>query len=90
MAADLLDARTLLGLRLAVDTAALVLIWLVQLVIYPAFLYYAEADFRGWHPVYTQRVTYVVLPVMLAQLALYAYLTLTVGTWDVWANGLLV
>lgn len=60
------------GLRLVFDTAALVLIWLVQLVIYPAFLHYANADFRRWHPLYTRRVTLVVMPVMLGQVGAYA------------------
>ena len=72
------------------DTAALVLIWLVQLVIYPAFLHFHTEDFKRWHLVYTQRVTYVVLPVMLGQLALYCWLLLTALAWDVALNTTLV
>lgn len=72
------------------DTAALVLIWLVQLVIYPAFLHFNNADFKRWHPAYTRQVTYVVFPVMLGQLALYAWLVLAVPRWDIWLNLVLI
>jgi hypothetical protein len=90
MATDFLDSQTTLSLRLMSDTAALVLIWLVQLVIYPAFLHLREGDFKRWHVTYTQRVTYVVLPVMLGQLVLYGSLVFTTHHWDVWLNLALV
>lgn len=77
-------------LRLMLDTAALILIWLVQLVIYPVFLHLRGADFKRWHLVYTRRVTYVVMPVMLGQLAVYGYLFLTDRSWDVVLNSSLV
>lgn len=69
-----IDGLTLFSARLITDTAALVLIWLVQLVIYPAFLHFQRAGFTVWHRAYTRRVTYVVLPIMLSQLGVYAYL----------------
>lgn len=72
------------------DTAALVLIWLVQLVIYPAFLHFRGEDFKRWHVAYTRRVTYVVLPVMLGQLGLYGWLVLALPSWDTWLNLALV
>lgn len=90
MATDLLDPTAQLALRLTFDTAALVLIWLVQMVIYPVFLEMAAADFRRWHPVYTRRVTCVVLPIMCGQAILYAYLVFTAPGWDVMLNGTLV
>lgn len=80
----------LLVFRLVLDTAAMVLIWLVQLVIYPAFLHFRNEDFKRWHLIYTRRVTYVVMPVMLGQLALYGWLLWTGRTWDVVLNGLLI
>jgi len=83
MAIDELDAFTL---RLLFDTAAVVLIWLVQLVIYPAFLHFQLETFRVWHPIYTRRVTFVVMPIMLGQLAVYAYLFLNATGWDVGFN----
>ena len=54
--------------RLLFDFGLVVLIWLVQLVIYPSFKYYQAEDLVKWHKHYTLRVSYVVLPLMLAQL----------------------
>ncbi len=85
-----MDEAQLMALRLLFDTAALVLIWLVQLVIYPAFLHYHREGFRVWHPVYTRRVTYVVMPIMLGQLALYGWLVYLDGRWDLFLNLALV
>ena len=72
--------------RLAVDTAALVLIWLVQLVIYPVFLHLEATAFANWHPVYTARVTYVVAPIMLGQLSFYVATSVFAGDWSVYVN----
>ncbi|MEM8927880.1 MAG: hypothetical protein AAGC45_06740 [Bacteroidota bacterium] len=58
------------GLALLFDTGCFVLIWLVQLVIYPSFQHYRPTEFKIWHSRYTKRVTYVVLPLMLGQLVL--------------------
>ena len=79
-----------LTLRLGFDTAALVLIWLVELVIYPVFRHLDRARFRGWHTVYTGRVTLVVMPVMLGQMALYAWLIISTPSWSVVVNLLLI
>ncbi len=67
------DGLTLIAARLVTDTAALVLIWLVQLVIYPAFLHFQKAGFAIWHRAYTRKVTYVVMPIMLSQVLVYGY-----------------
>ncbi len=68
------------GLRLASDTGVLVLIWLVQLVIYPSLERYSEPNLKSWHPNYTRRVTFVVLPLMFTQLGLSVYQVLIVST----------
>ena len=60
-------------IKLLFNTGLLILIWIVQLVIYPSFLYYTEQNLTKWHAVYTQRFTIVVLPLMLGQLLLYGY-----------------
>jgi len=36
-------------IRLLFDFGLLVLIWLVQLVIYPSFLYYEQDNLKRWH-----------------------------------------
>ena len=48
----------------------LVVLWLVQLVIYPSFLRIEPGQLMVWHQVYTFRVSFVIIPLMLAQLAL--------------------
>nr|WP_299340029.1 hypothetical protein [Allomuricauda sp.] len=63
-------AELLSFLNLIFDSGTLVLIWLVQLVIYPSFRYYETDDLKIWHKVYTKNVTFVVLPLMLGQLLL--------------------
>ena len=47
-----------------------VLIWLVQVVIYPAFAEIAPEHFTRWHAGYTRAVTWIVAPLMLGQVAL--------------------
>ncbi len=61
---------TLELIRLLIDFGFVVLIWCVQLVIYPSFAHYSEANLLKWHRSYTKRVTYIVLPLMFSQLIL--------------------
>jgi hypothetical protein len=56
-----------------VDFGLVVLTWIVQLVIYPSFRYYAVKDLKSWHPKYTRRITIVVFPLMIFQLMLHSY-----------------
>ena len=51
-----------------------VLIWLVQIIIYPAFAEIAPDRFAPWHAGYTRAVTWIVAPLMLGQVALLAWL----------------
>ena len=57
-------------IRLLVDFGFMILIWAVQLVIYPSFRYYSKDNLVIWHRKYTQRVTLIVLPLMFSQLGL--------------------
>lgn len=59
--------------QLLVDFGLVVLIFLVQLCIYPAFKYFKSDNLKIWHRVYTPNITYVVFPLMLSQLFLSAY-----------------
>lgn len=59
--------------RILVDFGLVVLIWLVQLCIYPAFTYFEEKDLQKWHATYTWRITLVVLPLMFTQLLVSIY-----------------
>ena len=61
-------------IRTLLDFGMVVLIWLVQLVIYPSFKFYEAANLEAWHHFYTKRMAYVVMPLMIGQLFIYGYL----------------
>ena len=54
-------------IRVLFDMGLLVLIWLVQLIIYPSFLFYELNNLKRWHDNYTKKITYLVLPLMTGQ-----------------------
>ena len=56
-----------------IDFGLVVLIWMVQLVVYPSFKYYSTNDLLKWHRTYTASMTVVVLPLMLSQLLLHGW-----------------
>ncbi len=60
-------------LRLLVDFGLFVFIWLVQLVIYPSFLFLEGKKLQRWHSLYMQRLTYVAFPLMVSQLGLVLF-----------------
>ena len=64
-------------LQSIVDFGLLVLIWMVQLVVYPSFLHFREEDLLKWHSIYTGKIALLVIPLMLAQLILYMYKVIT-------------
>ena len=64
--------------RLVFDFGMLVLIWIVQLVIYPSFQYYSKPNLKIWHTKYMFRFSLVVAPLMILQ-------TITIGL-QLWEN----
>ncbi|WP_025743870.1 hypothetical protein [Aquimarina pacifica] len=60
-------------LQFVVSTGLLVLIWIVQLIIYPSFSYFNESNLFRWHGTYTPRIGFIVVPMMLTQLTLAIY-----------------
>ena len=61
---------TIPELHSLVDFGMCVVLWLVQLVIYPSFLRVKTSDLLAWHKAYTFRVSFVILPLMFGQLVL--------------------
>ncbi len=53
---------------LLVDAGLVVLIWMVQLIIYPSFLYYKKENLIKWHQKYTLQIALLVVPLMAYQL----------------------
>ena len=62
-------------LRLLFDFGMVVLIWLVQLIIYPAFANIAKSKMVRWHQSYTKNLGFVVIPLMFVQLGVIIYQT---------------
>ena len=54
-------------LRILLDFGLFILIWLVQLIIYPSFRYCEFAHLRSWHNAYTGWITVFVVPLMFGQ-----------------------
>lgn len=63
-------------LRHLFDFGMMVILWLVQLVIYPSFLHVEKSSLVQWHRRYTTRVSFIIIPTMLGQMGLVVYATL--------------
>ncbi|MGK0386238.1 MAG: hypothetical protein ACI849_000847 [Patiriisocius sp.] len=60
-------------IRFLFDFGLFVLIWIIQRIIYPSFLYYKKENLVTWHKEYTSRFSMIVIPLMLAQLGVSIY-----------------
>jgi hypothetical protein len=61
-------------IRLLADFGLVVLIWMVQLIVYPGFTFYSEELLLKWHKTYTPRITVIVAPLMFVQVCIAVYL----------------
>jgi hypothetical protein len=59
-------------IRLSVDSGLFVLIWLVQVIIYPSFRYIDPTKLNYWHLLYTRKILYFVGPLLFVQTAVIA------------------
>jgi len=57
-------------LRIAIDFGLMVLIWMVQLLIYPSFRHFASDGLGKWHKIYSGNMTVIVAPMMFTQVYL--------------------
>ena len=57
-------------ITLLVDIGLVVLIWMVQLIVYPSFTFYSKENLVNWHQKYTARIAVIVIPLMFLQLIL--------------------
>lgn len=69
--------------HLATTWALVGLIWCVQLLIYPQFHCLAPARFRQWHEAHCTRISFLVIPLMLLEVASMGWLFLAehLRTW---------
>ncbi|MBX2821145.1 MAG: hypothetical protein KTR29_15725, partial [Rhodothermaceae bacterium] len=56
--------------RTVVDFGLLVLIWIVQLIVYPGFKYSDIHLFGDWHSQYSMLISFLVIPLMLSQVGI--------------------
>ena len=54
-------------LRLNIDIAIVIVIWIVQLIIYPAFHNINQHAFLSWHHNYMGKISLIIAPLMIAQ-----------------------
>ncbi|MBL9160290.1 MAG: hypothetical protein JNJ70_22605 [Verrucomicrobiales bacterium] len=73
------DADGWLLVHAAATWALVGLIWVVQLVVYPAFAMVGKEGFGDYHAAHSRNITWVVGPLMLAELAT-ALVLLATGT----------
>lgn len=64
-----METTALASVQLILSWMLVVLIWLVQVIVYPGFQWIATADFPTYHRWYVARITALVLPLMLAEAA---------------------
>jgi hypothetical protein len=57
--------------RVLLDFGLVVLIWMVQLLIYPNFKYLTPTALLKWHSRYTFHMALIVIPLMFGQLIVY-------------------
>ena len=68
-------------LKLLIDFGLVVLIWMTQIVVYPSFIYYSEANLIHWHTKYTTAVSMIVMPLMLTQIGIHSWQLLDQFSW---------
>ena len=59
--------------RLLLDFGLCILIWMVQLIVYPSFTFYNNTQLLTWHKTYTKAIALIVIPLMLGQLGIAIY-----------------
>jgi hypothetical protein len=69
--------------QVLIDFGLVVLIAMVQIIIYPSFLYYKSDSLRLWHNIYTGKITLIVAPLMISQLGLATFLLIDKSTYSI-------
>lgn len=64
---------TIAILRLLLDFGLVVLIWMVQCIVYPSFIYFSTKNLVRWHKEYTSSISFIVMPLMFGQLGISIY-----------------
>jgi hypothetical protein len=82
-----LTGAALLHIQFAACAFLTRIIWMVKLILYPAFLYIEPERFNELHSLHSFRITFLVGPMMAIELVSAAFLTLREPThWIWWLN----
>ncbi|MFY0673522.1 MAG: DUF1772 domain-containing protein [Bacteroidia bacterium] len=86
----------LIDWQLSINAGMVILIWMVQTIIYPAYHSISPELFKSWHGIYSGQISRIVAPLMLLQIGLAGilflkelngfigiHLLLIIGTWAV-------
>lgn len=87
---DHFHPATLDFFRLLLDFGLVVLIWLVQLIIYPSFEFVDRKQLEYWHGRYTSLIAVVVVPLMLGQVLVVGLQVMQRGSVLDWTSAGLV
>lgn len=60
-------------IRVIIDFGLVILIWMVQLTVYPSFKHFTRDGLLHWHSRYTKNMAIIVIPLMFGQLIIYSY-----------------
>lgn len=74
----------LFELHTLVDFGICVILWLVQFVIYPSFLWMDGERLVEWHKAYVFRFTWIIAPLMIGQLFCAGWAVVDVGGLSSW------
>jgi hypothetical protein len=66
--------------NLALNWGLLILIWLVQVIIYPGFHRIPPDIFIDYHRWYVSRISFIVLPLMISEMGMTGWWLLVAGT----------
>lgn len=64
-------------IRLLIDFGLVVLIWIIQIIVYPSFLFYDKESLINWHKKYIILISYIVGPLMIFELGISIYQIIT-------------
>ena len=70
----------LMMFNLALSWGLLLLIWLVQVIIYPGFHRIPPDTFIDYHRWYVNRISFIVLPLMISEVGMTTWWLLDAGT----------
>ncbi|MCG9875218.1 MAG: hypothetical protein MH321_10575 [Leptospiraceae bacterium] len=63
----------LVVIQLFISSSLTGLIWLVQLVHYPGFVFLSEEKFQDFHKFHSKQISWLVIPLMISELAAAIY-----------------